>query len=129
MRKVLPILALLLLSIGALAQTTHQTTITITPAATQQAGVTITRYDVFKATVSGGYNFATPYGSVNAGATPTTPVTFVDTTPVQGQTSFFVSRAFCPACTFTSSASSNEISGTTPVDTKPNPPALSGVFQ
>ena len=128
MKRLFPFLALLLVSLSGLAQAAHQTVITITPPAVQ-SGVTITRYDIFKATVSGGYNFTTPYGSVNAGATATTPVVFTDTTPVQGQTSFFVTRAVCPTCTTTVSANSNEISGTTPVDTKPNPPTISGVWQ
>ncbi len=118
---------LLLFAPMVMAQTVHQTTITITPPAVQ-TGVTITRYDVFKAIASGAYG-TTPYGSVNAGGTPTAVVTFVDTTPVQGQTSFFITRSFCPTCTFTSSVNSNEISGTTPVDTKPNAPGISGVFQ
>ena len=127
MKKLFP-LVLLLISLSGLAQAAHQTTITIVPPAAQ-TGITITRYDVFKATVSGGYNFSTPYGTVLPGATPTTTVVFVDTTPVQGQTSFFVVRAVCPTCTTVSSINSNEISGTTPVDTRANPPSISGVWQ
>jgi hypothetical protein len=125
-RKFLSLFLFLALSFGAANAVTHSTVITITPPAAQ-TGVTITKFNVYKALSSGAYTLGVPTASVTANGTA--PVVYTDTAAVSGQKTFFVTTSVCPTCTTTESVVSNEISGTTPVDlTVPDKPVLSGVW-
>ncbi len=101
------------------------TTITINPAA-QPAGVTVTSFNVYRSTVAGAHVLGSPTASVPANGT--SPVVYVEV-GVPGQTTFFVFTAVCPTCTTTESVFSGEISGTTPANTVPNAPVLSGTWK
>lgn len=125
MRKLF-LLLVMFASLSVFAQAAHETDITITPPAVQ-TGVTITKFNVYKALTSGAYTLGTPYASALVGATPTTPVLYIDTNVVAGQKAFYVFTSVCPTCTTTESAFSGEISGTTP--NPPNAPTVTGTWK
>ncbi len=112
----------LLMSVPLFAQAAHQTVITITPPAAQ-TGVVISGFKVYKGTAAGG---ETLYATLPAA---TVQFTYTDTTVTAGQTTFYRTTTLCATCTTTESVFSNEISGTTPANTVPNAPTITGNWQ
>lgn len=121
MKKFLP-LFLLLASAFSFA---GNTTITINPA-TQPAGVTVTSFNVYRSTVAGAHVLGSPTASVPANGSA--PVVYVEVGN-PGEKTFFVVTSVCPTCTTTESVFSAEISGTTPANTTPSAPVLSGTWK
>ena len=86
----------------------RKTRLTVTPSPI--ATTAVTKYNIYKSRVSGQYTLGQPYATVPAGATPNSPVVYVDPAMVNnGNPAFYRATSVCPTCATVESDFSNEI--------------------
>jgi fibronectin type 3 domain-containing protein len=110
--KRLALAPLLLLILTSLSNA-HSVSLTCT--ASTSTGVT--GYNFYRGTSPGGES------STALNSTPVSTCSYTDTTVAAATTYYYVAKAYCPTCSPTLSAASNEATANVPADAQPNPPA------